>query len=157
MLCNKISENPRKGFLQLLDRGMNKVKKQIYFRTPSHSSLLLPSVMEFFTKRAFFWATLLYMYVMLWRVLRISYRSETLSNLDVVSVRLYPIRSNFRLISLRHSEEACTCCRFQEGLAGLSVFIIRVPTSTHQHMVYKKHFWRIYFSVMKESISCMRN
>ena len=25
MLCNKISENPRKGFLQLLARGMNKI------------------------------------------------------------------------------------------------------------------------------------
>ena len=31
MLCNKISENPRKGFLQLLARGMNKIKKRIYF------------------------------------------------------------------------------------------------------------------------------
>ena len=40
MLCNKISENPRKGFLQLLARGMNKIKKRIYFRTPRHSSFL---------------------------------------------------------------------------------------------------------------------
>ena len=32
MLCNKISENPRKGFLQLLNRGMKKKnkKKNIY-------------------------------------------------------------------------------------------------------------------------------
>ena len=28
---DKISENPRKGFLQSLDRGMNKIKKLIYF------------------------------------------------------------------------------------------------------------------------------
>ena len=28
MLWNKISENPRKGFLQLLARGMNKIKKK---------------------------------------------------------------------------------------------------------------------------------
>ena len=57
MLCYKISENPRKGFLQLLDRGMN--KKRIYFRTLRHSSFLLPSVMEFFTEKAIFWDTLL--------------------------------------------------------------------------------------------------
>ena len=49
MLCNKISENPRKGFLQLLARGMNKIKKRIYFRTLRHSSFLLPPVMECFT------------------------------------------------------------------------------------------------------------
>ena len=51
MLCNKISENPRKGFLQLLARGMNKIKKRIYFRTLRHSSLLLPPVMECFTEK----------------------------------------------------------------------------------------------------------
>ena len=50
MLYNKISENPRKGFLQLLDWGMSKIKKRICFRTLSHSSFLLPSVMEFFTE-----------------------------------------------------------------------------------------------------------
>jgi len=47
MLCHKIAENPRKGFLQSLDRGMNKIKKQIYFRTLHHSSFLLPFVTEF--------------------------------------------------------------------------------------------------------------
>ena len=36
LLCNKISENQRKGFLQLLDRGMNKFKKRLYFRTIRH-------------------------------------------------------------------------------------------------------------------------
>ena len=34
MLCNKISKNPRKGFLQLLDRGMNKIKKKQYMFEP---------------------------------------------------------------------------------------------------------------------------
>ena len=56
MLCNKISENPRKGFLQLLARGMNKIKKRIYFRTLRHSSFLLPPVMECFTEKGAFWA-----------------------------------------------------------------------------------------------------
>ena len=42
----KISENPRQGFLQLLDREMNKIKKRIYFWTLRHSSFLLPPVME---------------------------------------------------------------------------------------------------------------
>ena len=51
MLCNKISENPRTSFLQLLARGMNKIKKRIYFRTLRHSSFLLPPDMEFFTKK----------------------------------------------------------------------------------------------------------
>ena len=31
MLCNKISENPRKGFLQLLARGINKIKNEYIF------------------------------------------------------------------------------------------------------------------------------
>ena len=31
MLFNKISENPRKGFLQLLAQGMYKIKKTIFF------------------------------------------------------------------------------------------------------------------------------
>ena len=52
MLCNKISENPRKGFLQLLARGMNKIEKRIYFRTLRHSSFLLPPVMECFTEKS---------------------------------------------------------------------------------------------------------
>ena len=39
MLCNKIFENPRKGFLQLLDRGKNKVKKRIYFQPPTSLKL----------------------------------------------------------------------------------------------------------------------
>ena len=30
-MCNKISENPQNGCLQSLDRGMNKIKKRIYF------------------------------------------------------------------------------------------------------------------------------
>ena len=48
MLCNKI-ENPRKRFfLQLLARGMNKIKKRIYFRALRHSSFLLTPVMEYF-------------------------------------------------------------------------------------------------------------
>ena len=61
MLNNKISENARKGFLQLLDRGMNKILKNEYIFEPlSHSSILLPSVMECFTEIANFWATLMY-------------------------------------------------------------------------------------------------
>ena len=60
MLCNKISENPRKGFLQLLARGMNKIKKRIYFRTLRHLSFLLPPVMECFTEKGAFWDTLMY-------------------------------------------------------------------------------------------------
>ena len=47
----KISENPRKGFLQSLGWGMNKIKKRIYFLTLHHSSffclchgILLPPV-----------------------------------------------------------------------------------------------------------------
>ena len=48
ILCIKISENPRKGFLQSLDRGMNKIKNPIFFRTPHHSTFLLLSVMEFY-------------------------------------------------------------------------------------------------------------
>ena len=60
MLCSKISENPRKGFLQLLARGMNKIKKRIYFRTLRHSSFLLPPVMECFTEKGAFWYTLMY-------------------------------------------------------------------------------------------------
>ena len=58
MLCNKISENPRKVYLQLLARGMNKIKKRIYFRTLRHSSFLLPPVMECFTEKDAFWDTL---------------------------------------------------------------------------------------------------
>ena len=61
MLCNKISENPRKGFLQLLARRMNKIKKRIYFRTLRHTSFLLPPVMECFTEKGAFWATLMAM------------------------------------------------------------------------------------------------
>ena len=34
MLCNKVSEYPRKGFLQLLARGMNKIKKNEYIFEP---------------------------------------------------------------------------------------------------------------------------
>ena len=60
MLCNKISENQRKGFLQLLARGMSKIKKRIYFRTLRHSSFLLPPVMECFMEKGAFWETLLY-------------------------------------------------------------------------------------------------
>ena len=64
MLCNKISENPRKGFLRLLARGMNKIKKKrIYFRTLRHSSFLLPPVMECFTEKDAFWDTLLHIYI----------------------------------------------------------------------------------------------
>ena len=60
MMCNKISENPRKGFLQLLERGMNKIKRRIYFRTLRHSSFLLPRAMECFTEKGAFWATLMH-------------------------------------------------------------------------------------------------
>ena len=60
MLCNKISEYPRKGFLQLLARGMNKIKKRIYFRTIHHSSFLLPPVMECFMEKGAFWDILMY-------------------------------------------------------------------------------------------------
>ena len=52
MLCNKISENPRKGFLQLLARGMNKIKKRIYFLT----------LHGMFHGKDAFWDTLLYMF-----------------------------------------------------------------------------------------------
>ena len=52
MLCNTIFENPQKGFLQSIagsgPRGMNKIKKRIFFQTLRHSSFLLPSVMEFY-------------------------------------------------------------------------------------------------------------
>ena len=62
MLCYKISENPLKVFLQLLARGMNKIKKKIriYFRTLRHSSFLLPPVMECITEKGAFWDTLMY-------------------------------------------------------------------------------------------------
>ena len=50
ILCIKVPENPRKGILQLLDWGMNKIKKRIYFRTIRHPSFLFHSVMEFFTE-----------------------------------------------------------------------------------------------------------
>ena len=42
MLCNKISENPRKGFLQLLARGMNKIKKRNIFSNPTSLELSFP-------------------------------------------------------------------------------------------------------------------
>ena len=50
MLCNKIFENPRKGFLQSLDRGINQIKKRIFFELythaflPSSHGILLPPV-----------------------------------------------------------------------------------------------------------------
>ena len=54
-MCIKIfRKSAKRFFLQLLDRGMNKIKKRIYFLTLSHSSFLLPSVMEFFTEIAVF-------------------------------------------------------------------------------------------------------
>ena len=57
MLCNKISEIPRKGFFyNCWMGGWTKFKKKrIYFRTLHHSSYsLLPSVVEFFTEKAVF-------------------------------------------------------------------------------------------------------
>ena len=60
MLCNKIFENPRKGFLQLIVGVMNKIKKRIYFRTLRHLSFLLPPVIECFTEKGTFWDTLVY-------------------------------------------------------------------------------------------------
>ena len=58
MLCNKIFENPRKGFLQSLDQGKNKIKKRIFFHTLFCPQLchgiFLPPVPEI----AVFWATL---------------------------------------------------------------------------------------------------
>ena len=39
MLCNKISENPRKGFVQLLARGMNKILKNNIFSNPTSLKL----------------------------------------------------------------------------------------------------------------------
>ena len=64
-LCNKISENPRKGFLQALDWGMNKIKKGIFFRNLHHSSFLLPSVMEFYYHplRCFLCHSYVYIYI----------------------------------------------------------------------------------------------
>ena len=59
MLCSKIPENPRKGFLRLLARGMNKIKERIYFRTLRHLSFLLSPVMECFTEKGAFWDTLM--------------------------------------------------------------------------------------------------
>ena len=52
ILCIKFSENPRKGFLQSLDQGMNKIKKRIYFRTLHHSSFLLLFSHNFNTTRS---------------------------------------------------------------------------------------------------------
>ena len=53
LLSNKISENPRKGFFtELLDRGMNKIKKRIDFRTLRHFELTFaPSHGRFHGKR----------------------------------------------------------------------------------------------------------
>ena len=63
MSCNKISENPRKGFLQSLDQGMNKIKKNIFLNFTSLKlslalchGILQPSIPEI----AVFWATLMY-------------------------------------------------------------------------------------------------
>ena len=66
-LRNKISENPLKGFLQSLDRGMNKIKKKNIFSNSTSLKLsfalcqgiLLPPV-------AVFWATLMYKLWMWW-------------------------------------------------------------------------------------------
>ena len=60
MLCNKIFENPRKGFVQLLTRGMNKIKKRIYFRTLSHGMFHgHPNVQVNLLYMLCFWYTLL--------------------------------------------------------------------------------------------------
>ena len=56
LLCNKISKNTRKGFLQLLAQGMNKIKKQ----TLHHPSFLLPPVMKCLMEKDAFWDTLMY-------------------------------------------------------------------------------------------------
>ena len=53
MLCNKIFKNPRKSFLQLPDRGMNKINKTNIFSNPT-------SLMECFTEKGAFWAALMY-------------------------------------------------------------------------------------------------
>ena len=41
MLCNKISENPRKGILQSLDRGMNKNQKTNIFSNSTYALSLV--------------------------------------------------------------------------------------------------------------------
>ena len=57
MLCNKISENPRKDFLQLLARGMNKINKTNIFWNPTSLKHFLPPVMECFTEKKAIWDT----------------------------------------------------------------------------------------------------
>ena len=60
MLCNKISENPRKGFLQLLARGMNKIKKRNIFSNPTSLKLFYAPGHGMFPEKDAFWDTLLY-------------------------------------------------------------------------------------------------
>ena len=60
MLCNEISENLRKGFLQLLARGMNKIKKTNIFSNPTSPKLSFAPVMKCFTEKVSFWDTLIH-------------------------------------------------------------------------------------------------
>ena len=58
ILCNKISVNPRKGFLQSLDRGMNKIKKTNIFSNPTSLKLSFAPGHGMF--HGTFWDTLMY-------------------------------------------------------------------------------------------------
>ena len=62
MLCNKISENPRKGFLPLLDRGMKKnIKKTQYIFEPYITqAFFCPRSWNFSRKKLFFGHTKFY-------------------------------------------------------------------------------------------------
>ena len=64
MGCNKLANNPRKGFLQLPDRGMNKIKKTNIFCNPTSLKLSFALGHGIFRgKSCFFWDTLLKIYV----------------------------------------------------------------------------------------------
>ena len=52
MLSNKMSENPRKVFLQSLDRGMNKINKQIFFELYITQAFFCPLSQNFSTTRS---------------------------------------------------------------------------------------------------------
>ena len=60
MLCNKISENPREGFLQLLDRGMNKILKKEYIFEPYVTKAFFCPRSWNFHEKAVFWDILMY-------------------------------------------------------------------------------------------------
>ena len=64
-MCNKISENPRKGFLQLLAWGIaeQKKKKTNIFSNPSTLKLSFVPGHGMFHEKVAFWDTLIFIFV----------------------------------------------------------------------------------------------